>query len=309
MRRGEGWDTHRGSPAQRADRLATDWPWVRWGRPRHHRDAGLGHRVALIPIDAKLEKGGQHLAQVLRTHTSQVYAAALLPILAAMLLAGFFACSPAWSPKATQAGVSLHRALRWPATKAAMAYLAASDLTRPRLQAPSRTIMARSSRIATAQRCARPRAGRRRRRLGCRRRRERRAPERPAYRQIFAATELHHQITLRHHIGTRSTRAACPADAAPPGTARVPTSPAARPGASAWLTMSGVHSSSSRPRSPVPLPSSSNSRTALLPSRSIPACDYGKAHGRHQPGRRPFPLGQLETLPHNRPPQNAMRVR
>jgi hypothetical protein len=90
--------------------------------------------VALIPIDAKLEKGGQHLAQVLRTHTSQVYAAALLAILGAVLLAGFFAVLTRLVPEGHPGWGLLHRALRWPATKAAIAYLAASDLTRPRLQ-------------------------------------------------------------------------------------------------------------------------------------------------------------------------------
>jgi hypothetical protein len=47
--------------------------------------------VALIPLDAKLEKGGQHLAQVLQAHAGQEYAAALLAVLGAVLLAGFFA--------------------------------------------------------------------------------------------------------------------------------------------------------------------------------------------------------------------------
>lgn len=47
--------------------------------------------VALIPLDAKLGKGNQHLAQVLRGHTAQLYAAALLAIVGAVLLAAFFA--------------------------------------------------------------------------------------------------------------------------------------------------------------------------------------------------------------------------
>jgi hypothetical protein len=42
---------------------------------------------ALIPLDAKLDNGDQRLVQVLRTHTGQLYAAALL----AVLLAAFFA--------------------------------------------------------------------------------------------------------------------------------------------------------------------------------------------------------------------------
>ena len=48
--------------------------------------------VALIPLDAKLEKGNQHLAQVLRAHVAQGYAAALLAVLGAVLLAGFSPC-------------------------------------------------------------------------------------------------------------------------------------------------------------------------------------------------------------------------
>src|SRR5690242_20486579 len=47
--------------------------------------------VALIPLDAKLEKGEQHLVQVLRAHTGQFYAAALLAVPGAVLLVAFFA--------------------------------------------------------------------------------------------------------------------------------------------------------------------------------------------------------------------------
>jgi hypothetical protein len=47
--------------------------------------------VALIPPDAKLEKGSQQLARVLKAHAGQLYAAALLAVLGAVLLAGFFA--------------------------------------------------------------------------------------------------------------------------------------------------------------------------------------------------------------------------
>ena len=88
-------------------------------------------------------------------------------------------------------------AREWPA----MAHPAASALTWPsasgRQAAPS---WPGRRGLPTAQRYARPRAGRRRRRRGCRRRRERRAPESPACRQILAAAELHHEITLRHHM-------------------------------------------------------------------------------------------------------------
>jgi hypothetical protein len=47
--------------------------------------------VALIPPDAKLEKGSQQLARVLKAHAGQLCAAALLAVLGAVLLAGFFA--------------------------------------------------------------------------------------------------------------------------------------------------------------------------------------------------------------------------
>jgi hypothetical protein len=71
---------------------ATDRAWVRCGVAAAVTGmlswvAG----VALIPLDAKLEKGNQHLAQVLRAHSVQLYAAALLAVLGAVLLAGFFA--------------------------------------------------------------------------------------------------------------------------------------------------------------------------------------------------------------------------
>jgi hypothetical protein len=37
--------------------------------------------VTMISPDAKLDKGGQQLAQVLRAHAGQLYAAALLAVL------------------------------------------------------------------------------------------------------------------------------------------------------------------------------------------------------------------------------------
>ena len=70
--------------AQDSDRLAADRGWVRWGMAA----AATGMlawviAVALIPLDAKLDKGEQHLVQVLRAHTGQLYAAALLAVLGA----------------------------------------------------------------------------------------------------------------------------------------------------------------------------------------------------------------------------------
>jgi hypothetical protein len=80
------------STAQDSDRLAADRAWVRWGTAAAVTGmlawlAGF----ALIPPDAKLENGEQHLAQVLRAHTGQLDAAALLAVLGAVLLAAFFA--------------------------------------------------------------------------------------------------------------------------------------------------------------------------------------------------------------------------
>jgi hypothetical protein len=73
-------------------RLTTDRPWVRWGvAAAITAMVSWVAGVALIPLDAKLEKGNQHLAQVLRGHTAQLYAAALLAIVGAVLLAAFFA--------------------------------------------------------------------------------------------------------------------------------------------------------------------------------------------------------------------------
>jgi hypothetical protein len=56
---------------------------------------------ALIPPDAKLENGEQHLAGVLRAHTGQLYAAALLAVLGAVLLAAFFAVLTRLVPEGT----------------------------------------------------------------------------------------------------------------------------------------------------------------------------------------------------------------
>ncbi len=80
------------STARDSEQLAADRTWVRWGIAA--AVAGmlawvLG--VALIPPDAKLENGEQHLVQVLRAHMAQGYSAALLAVLGAVLVAAFFA--------------------------------------------------------------------------------------------------------------------------------------------------------------------------------------------------------------------------
>jgi hypothetical protein len=84
--------TYVGAAAQDSERLAADRAWVRWGVAA--AVTGMLAWVigfALIPLDAKLDKGDQHLVQVLRAHTGQGYAAALLAVLGAVLLAAFFA--------------------------------------------------------------------------------------------------------------------------------------------------------------------------------------------------------------------------
>jgi hypothetical protein len=83
--------TYVGAAAQESERLAADRAWVRWGMAA----AVTGMLawvigVALTPLDAKLEKGEQHLVQVLRAHTGQLYAAAVLTVLGAALLVAFF---------------------------------------------------------------------------------------------------------------------------------------------------------------------------------------------------------------------------
>ena len=83
--------TYAGAAAQDSDRLAADRAWVRWGTAA--AVTGMLAWVAgfaLIPLDAKLENGEQHLVQVLRVHTAQGYAAGLLAVLGAVLLAAFF---------------------------------------------------------------------------------------------------------------------------------------------------------------------------------------------------------------------------
>jgi hypothetical protein len=97
--------TYTGAAAQDSDRLAADRAWVRWGVAA--AVTGMLAWVtgfALIPLDARLDKGEQHLVQVLRAHTGQGYAAGLLAVLGAVLLAAFFAVltrlvpegSPGW---------------------------------------------------------------------------------------------------------------------------------------------------------------------------------------------------------------------
>ena len=84
--------TYAGAAAQDSERLAAGRAWVRWGIAA--AVTGMLAWVigfALIPPDAKLEKGEQHLVQVARAHTGQGYAAALLTVLGAVLLVAFFA--------------------------------------------------------------------------------------------------------------------------------------------------------------------------------------------------------------------------
>ena len=93
--------TSAGAAAQDSERLAADRAWARWGMTA----AVTGMlawviAVALIPPDAKLDKGGQHLVQVLRAHTGQLYAAALLAVLGAVLLAAFVAVLTRLVPEA-----------------------------------------------------------------------------------------------------------------------------------------------------------------------------------------------------------------
>ena len=83
--------TYVGAAARDSERLAADRAWVRWGMAAAVTGmlawlAGF----ALIPADAKLDNGEQHLVHVLRAHTGQGFAAALLAVLGAVLLAAFF---------------------------------------------------------------------------------------------------------------------------------------------------------------------------------------------------------------------------
>jgi len=84
--------TYAVTAAQDSDRLAADQAWIRWGVAA--AVTGMLAWViaeALSPLDARLDTGEQHLVQVLRAHTGQLYAAALLAVLGAVLLAAFFA--------------------------------------------------------------------------------------------------------------------------------------------------------------------------------------------------------------------------
>jgi Na+/proline symporter len=80
--------TYVGAAAQDSERLAADRAWVGWGVAAAVTGmlawlAGF----ALAPPDAKLDKGEQHLVQVVRAHTGQLYAAGLLAVLGAVLAA------------------------------------------------------------------------------------------------------------------------------------------------------------------------------------------------------------------------------
>lgn len=79
-------------PDRRMRPQSEETAWSRWGVA-----AGvLGMLswvagVAMIPLDAKLQSGAVHLAQVLREHAPQLYVAALLAVLGGVLLVAMFA--------------------------------------------------------------------------------------------------------------------------------------------------------------------------------------------------------------------------
>lgn len=105
--------TEIGSAVPGSERLTADRAWVRWGvGAAVTAMLAWVAGVALIRLNAKLDKGGQHLAQVLRTHSGQLYVAAPLAVVGAVLLAGFSPCSSAWCRRATRAGACC--ASRWP---------------------------------------------------------------------------------------------------------------------------------------------------------------------------------------------------
>jgi hypothetical protein len=84
--------TSAGAAARDSDRRAAGRAWARWGTAA--AVTGMSARVAgsaLIPLDAKPDNAGQHLARVLRALTGQRDAAARLAVLGAVLLAAFVA--------------------------------------------------------------------------------------------------------------------------------------------------------------------------------------------------------------------------
>ena len=118
--------------------------------------------------------------------------------------------------------------------------------------------------------------------------------ERPAWPVEFARAELHHHVPFGYDDGAdpaaRVRRTARVAE-----NSRVPSRPCRRPAASAWLTMSGVHSDSSTVRSPPLLPSSSKrATTALLCATSMTGAISRRRRPRHplQRGRQPGTNGR-----------------
>ena len=89
--------TYVGTATLNSDGLAADRAWVRWGMAAAVTGmlawlAGF----ALIPLDAKLDKGEQHLVQVLQAHTGELYAAVLLAAFFAVLTRLIPEGSPGW---------------------------------------------------------------------------------------------------------------------------------------------------------------------------------------------------------------------
>ena len=75
--------------------------------------------VALSPLDAKLDKGEQHLVQVLRAHTGELYAAVLLAAFFAVLTRLIPEGSPGWGLlRVSLAGCVITQTMAgWPARR------------------------------------------------------------------------------------------------------------------------------------------------------------------------------------------------
>lgn len=86
--------------------------WARWGVA-----AGVVGMLswvagtAMIPLDAKLQSGAGHLAQVLREHAPQLYVAALLAVTGGVLLVAMFAVFVRLTPEGGAGGGLLRVAL------------------------------------------------------------------------------------------------------------------------------------------------------------------------------------------------------
>jgi len=101
-----------GAPGTQVPQRSDETAWARWGATAGV--VGMLSWVAgtvMIPLDAKLQSGAVHLAEMLREHAPQLYVAAVLAVTGGVLLSAMFAVFVRLTPEGGAGGGLLRVAL------------------------------------------------------------------------------------------------------------------------------------------------------------------------------------------------------